>query len=168
MNRSSIYKLTAADVMRRDLIVVYDRDSLQQAMELMTANHVTGLPVVNNHGVCVGIITASDILNYEQEHSDLSSETNAHMTQLFNPDTQQWESVRVSSFALEQFGEVRVQEVMTADLISVRPDARLREVARTLRDAKIHRVLVLNEEQRLLGIITSSDFVRLFAEMEEG
>jgi CBS domain-containing protein len=166
MKKRAIENLTANDVMQRDLIVVYDRDTLRDAMELMTANHVTGLPVVNNEGVCVGIISASDILNYEQEHADLSAGSDEGVAQHFNPDTQQWESIRLSSFALEEFGEVRVQEVMTRDLISVEGEMPLREVARKMRDARVHRVLVLSPQRRLLGIITSSDFVRLFAELD--
>jgi CBS domain-containing protein len=166
MKKRPIESLIASDVMQRDLIVIYDRDTLREAMELMTNNHVTGLPVVNHDGVCVGIISASDILNYEQEHSDLSAGSQEGVAQHFNPDTQQWESVRLSSFALEEFGEVRVQEVMTRDLISVEDETPLRDVARKMRDAGVHRVLVLNPQRRLLGIISSSDFVRLFADLQ--
>jgi CBS domain-containing protein len=158
--------MTAADVMRRDLIVVYDRDTLRDAMELMTTNHITGLPVVNNQGVCVGIVTASDILNYEQDHSEPTGEGEQNVAQHFNPDTQQWESVRLTSFALEEFGDVRVHEVMTPEVIRVSPDTLLREVAKKMLDGRVHRVLVLNEQHRLLGIVSSIDFVRLFAETD--
>jgi CBS domain-containing protein len=110
------------------------------------------------------VITASDILNYEQDHAEFAAEANEDLARHFNPDTQQWESVRVSSFALEEFGEVRVEEVMSPNLISVSQDAPLNEVAKTMRDQKIHRVLVTNQENRLLGIISSFDFVELFAD----
>jgi CBS domain-containing protein len=40
----------------------------------------------------------------------------------------------------------------------------LREVAGKMRDEQVHRVLVLNPQRRLLGIISSFDFVRIFAE----
>jgi CBS domain-containing protein len=166
MKNTPFGKMTATDIMQRDLIVVYDRDTLRDAMELMTANHVTGLPVVNKQGVCVGIISSSDILNYEQDHSEAGADDSEHVAHHFNPETQQWETIRVTSFALGQFGDVRVDEVMTAELISVAPEASLRDVARTMRDGRVHRVLVLNHEQRLLGIITSSDFVRLFADAD--
>lgn len=155
--------LKASDIMQRDIAVVYEADSLQEAMQVMTENHVTGLPVVNGKSQCVGLITASDILNYEQEHSEFTSEANADMARHYNPDTEQWESVRVTSFALEEFADVRVQEVMTRDLISVTQETALTEVARKMRDARIHRVLVLNEEQGILGIISSFDFVTLYA-----
>ncbi|MGE0757890.1 MAG: HPP family protein, partial [Pirellulaceae bacterium] len=146
---------TAGDIMQREVITIYDTDTLQDAMQLMTENHVTGLPVVNSKGHCIGVITASDILGYEQDHSEFTMEANANVARHFNPEKQQWESVRLTSFALEEFGEVTVSEVMTRDLISVRIDAPLSKVARTMRDARIHRVLVLNAENRLKGIISA-------------
>ena len=164
MDKKSIDELTAGDVMQRDLVVVHDRDTLRDAMELMTSNHITGLPVVNQQGLCAGVITASDILNYEQENADMSGEANEPVGRHFDPETQQWESVRVSSFALEEFGDVPVQSVMSPDVISVAPETPLREVARKMRDEQVHRVLVLNPQRRLVGIISSFDFVRIVAE----
>jgi len=164
MKQSAAAEPTAGDVMQRDIITIYESDTLQEAMQQMTENHVTGLPVVNSKGQCVGVITASDILAYEQEHSEFTMEANSEMARHFNPEKQQWESVRVSSFALEEFGEVAVKEVMSRDLIAVRSDTPLRQVAQKMREAQVHRVLVLTEDNRLKGIISSFDFVNLYAE----
>lgn len=150
--------------MQRDVIVVYQNDTLQDAMSLMTQNHVTGLPVVNSKSKCVGIITASDILNYEQDHPEYQ-EANSDMAQHYDPETERWESVRVSSFALEEFGDVLVKEVMTTELVSVHTDASPTEVAKMMTKDGVHRVLVLDDDYRLYGIITSMDIVRLFAEL---
>jgi CBS domain-containing protein len=154
----------AGDIMQRDVIVVYESDTLQEAMQLMTENHITGLPVVNSKSKCVGVITASDILNYEQEHNEFTAEANSDLARHFNPETQQWESVRVTSFALEEFGEVRVAEVMSRDLVYVHADTPLRDVARKMRDQRIHRVMVMTDQYLLQGIITAFDFVTLCAE----
>jgi CBS domain-containing protein len=154
---------TAADVMQRDVITVREGDTLQEAMQLMTENHVTGLPVMSSKGRCVGVVTASDILSYEQDHSEFTSQANTDMARHFNPDTQQWESVRVTSYALEEFAEVRVAEVMSRDLISVRCETPLAKVAKKMCDEKVHRVLVLDDEFRLYGIISAFDFVKLYA-----
>lgn len=150
---------TAADVMQRDVIVVYDRDTLQEAMALITENHVTGLPVVSAAGQCIGVVTATDILNYEQEHADANEDMAMH----YDADSGRWENVRVSAYALEQLGEARVEEVMATTLIDVSPETPLQEVARKMCDEQVHRVLVTNDEKRLLGIITSSDFTSLYA-----
>lgn len=156
-------QLTAGDVMQRDVVVVGRRDSLQEAMELMTENHVTGLPVMDSKSRCIGVISATDILNYEQDHSEFATEANSDVARHYNADLQRWESVRVTSFALEEFSHVLVEDVMARDLIAVARDTPLREVARRMVREKIHRVLVLDDGQRLYGIISSFDFVQFVA-----
>ena len=160
---SSTTRLVAADVMQRDMVTIGPRNTLSDALSLMTENHITGLPVVDERDRCVGLICASDILNYEEDHAEEAAEANTDMARHFNPDRQQWENIRVTSFALEEFGEVRVQELMTPDLISVNADTPLKEVAQRMVDAGVHRMLVLDEKYRLYGIVSAFDFVRLLA-----
>jgi len=166
MSKTAKQDRTAADVMQRDVIVVRPQDSLQEAMALMTENHVTGLPVVNAKEHCVGLISASDILNYEQEHSEFTAEANANLARHYDPDTGRWESVRVTSYALEEFADVSVEHVMATNVVSVQPETPLRDVARTMIKEKIHRVVVLDEDRRLYGIVTATDFVRQYAESD--
>lgn len=164
MSKSPFDGLKAEDVMQRDVVVCRPQDSLREAMELMTENHVTGLPVMDSKGRCVGLISATDILNYEQDHSEFTAEANDDVARHFDADTQRWESVRVSSFALEEFGDVHVEEVMTRELVSVVRDTPVKQVAKLMVKAAVHRVLVLSDQQGLQGLISSSDFVRVVAE----
>ena len=164
MSKSPFDGLKAEDIMQRDVVVCAPHDSLSQAMELMTENHVTGLPVMDSKGRCVGLISATDILNYEQDHAEFTAEANDDMARHFDADTQRWESVRVSSFALEEFGDVHVEEVMTRELVSVDRDTPVKKVAKLMVDSAVHRVLVLSEQQGLQGLISSIDFVRVVAE----
>ena len=154
----------ARELMQRDVVVVRAGDSLRDALDLMTSNHVTGLPVMDRKSRCVGLISSSDILNYELEHTEFTQDANDDVAQHFNMDAQRWESVRITSFALEEFAEIHVEEVMARDLIWVELDTPLKDVARRMIDANIHRVLVLDEQQRLYGIVSATDFVRLYAD----
>ena len=160
---SSITGLVAAEVMQRDMVTVGPRNTLSDALSLMTENHITGLPVVDERDKCIGLICASDILNYEDDHTEEAAEANSDLARHYDPDKQQWETVRVTSFALEEFGEVRVQEIMTPDLISVKADTPLPEVAQRMVDAGVHRMLVLDDKYRLYGIVSAFDFVKLLA-----
>ena len=164
MPDSTAIGLVASDIMQRDMITISPQETLRDALGLMTDSHVTGLPVMDGKSRCVGLVCASDILNYEQEHAEESAEVNAEVAQHFNPDTQQWENVRLSAFALEEFGDVRVEEVMSRDLVSVEKDTPLKDVAHKMSDEKVHRILVMDHECRLFGIVSAVDFVRLWAE----
>jgi CBS domain-containing protein len=54
---------------------------------------------------------------------------------------------------------MRVQDVMTRSVISVRPDTPLREVARLLDEHRISGVLVVDEQGALLGVVSEADFL---------
>jgi CBS domain-containing protein len=162
MANTAIRQLVAADVMQRDMVTVSPGDTLRDALALMTENHVTGLPVMDGKSRCIGLITASDILGFEEEHAEDNAEDG--MMQHFNNEIGRWESVPISAFGLEEFGDVRVEEVMTRDVISVGRDTPLKEVAQRMIGDDIHRVLVMDERFNLYGIITSFDFVRVMAE----
>ncbi len=164
MAKTPFDRLVAVDIMERDVITVSPSSTLQEAMSLLIDNHVTGLPVMDKKSRCVGVISATDILGYEQEHAEFTSEANSDLAYHFDADTQRWESVRVTSFALEEFGEVRVEEVMARELLAVTRKTPLPEVARMMITNSIHRVLVMNDRRRLYGVITSVDFVRLFVD----
>jgi IMP dehydrogenase len=153
----------AGDYMQRDVVTVSPDDTLREALALMTANHVTGLPAMDGKSRCIGLITASDILWYEQEHADESA-LEDESTDFFDPETEQWSTVPLSAFGLEKFGDVRVSEVMTRELIWVERTAPLKTVARRMIDERVHRVLVMDDRGNLYGIISAYDLVRVVAE----
>ena len=110
----------AATLMKRDIVTVSPSDTLKDALAMMVENHVTGLPVMDDQCHCVGLITSSDILNFVEEHSDVAEDST---TQYFDPETQQWETMSLANFGLDEFGEVAVAEVMLRELIWVDRDA---------------------------------------------
>jgi CBS domain-containing protein len=64
---------------------------------------------------------------------------------------------------VDELPDVEVAEVMTRDVTSVRPTTPMRQVAAAMDERRIHRVLVLDEEHRLHGLISALDIVRLYA-----
>ena len=157
-------ELTARDIMETDVVTVAPEESLQEALALITENHVTGLPVLDKKSHCVGLISATDILSYEQDHAEAAAEANEDVARYFDPEEERWESLRVSAFALEKLAEVPVGELMSRELISVRPDVSAREVAQKMLDDDVRRMLVLDDQNYLVGIISAFDFVRIVAE----
>ena len=66
-------------------------------------------------------------------------------------------------YSPEVLGDNLVKDWMNAEVISVAPDAKLKEVCHTMSDRSVHRVLVV-EDDRLAGIVSTSDIVRFLAE----
>jgi CBS domain-containing protein len=160
--KTAIQEVTAADYMQRDLITVSSDNTLREALALMIENHVTGLPVMGEGSRCIGLITSSDILNYEQENAADSAD--GVTVDVFDAESQEWEPVPVSVFGMEQFGDVSVREVMTTQLVSVDRNTPLRNAARRMVEEHVHRVLVLDKSGHLYGILSAFDFARVVAE----
>lgn len=152
----------ASVVMKRDIVTVAPDDTLKDALALMVENHITGVPVMDDECRCIGLITSSDILSYAEEKSEDSAMGSS--TQYYDPETQQWGTMLLASYGMDEFGDVPVSEVMSRDLVWVERDTPLQDVARRMMSEHIHRVLVMDKNSNLYGIISAYDFVRVIAE----
>ncbi len=128
--------MNAKQVMRTGVAVVSPELSIQQFEEFLTAEEVSGAPVVTNDGVLVGVASKTDIITAFAEKMDARSEVDESLT---------------------------VQDVMTREVISVVPEASIEEVARIMLDGNVHRVIV-ERDGSILGIITPFDLLRVALE----
>ena len=60
-------KVKVEDVMTKKLVTVSPESSLEDAADLMTKHKIKKLPVVDQNGSLIGIITATDLIRYEKE-----------------------------------------------------------------------------------------------------
>lgn len=157
---STAVSVTAADIMIRGPVTTDPRASLREALDLMIEHHVSGLPVLDQEDRCIGVVSASDILTVESEHAALEHES---LGAYFDADTQSWESVRIAPDD-ERLADIDVQYVMSSELISAAPDAPISAVAKLMINHEVHRVMVVDENRRLLGIVSALDFVRVAAQ----
>ncbi len=147
---------TVAELMTRDLLTVKPTTQLSEAIQLLVDRQVSGLPVVDETGKLVGVISESDLM-WREKGLDrppyimfLDS-----VIYLQNPAQHERDLHKV-------LGQT-VGEVMTAGAISITADATLPMAARLMHDKKIHRLPVVDAEDRPIGIITQGDIVRAIA-----
>lgn len=160
---STKQKPVAADLMVKDIVTVAPEASVREALDLMTENHVSGLPVLDSHDRCVGVVSASDVLMLEHEHVSQEDES---LGSWFDADQQRWEHVRVAADD-ERLQDVEVREIMSRDVVSVPPDTTAQDIAQIMVAEDVHRILVVDDDQRLHGIIAAFDFVRLAGGAQE-
>lgn len=156
-------RLTARDVMRREVRVVESDLKLTELERLFLEAGVTGFPVVDD-GNLVGIVSRSDVVRQlcvEQSFAEIVSDyyRDWHGTQA-DPGAS---FKAIGDQVGERFEELRVRDVMIKKLFTVSPADTLVDVAKALHEHHIHRVPV-TENGKLVGIITTLDFVRLVAE----
>lgn len=141
--------MKASDVMRTDLVTVTPRTEIRDAVRLMLDHRISGLPVVDEAGAAVGMLTEGDLLR----RAELG-------TQQRPPAWRAW----LAGSGSEALHYVRsharrVGEVMTVPIIGVRPDTGLTEVVALMEARRIKRLPVL-EHGRLAGIVTRADLLR--------
>jgi CBS domain-containing protein len=133
----------------------------------LSSQRISGAPVIER-GKVVGIVSRSDI---EQALSQERVKTAAAATYYQQTDLAGEQAaagpVDPSGPALESLRKSTVRDVMTREVISVEGDDSVVEAARWMKRRRIHRVLVI-EEGRLLGIVSSFDIVCLLADGDGG
>jgi CBS domain-containing protein len=153
----SLFALTAADLMTRNVVAIRQEMSLSAAARVLSRAQISGAPVVDGDGVCVGVVSATDFLRLA--NPDFYRELVACATPLCA--CSDWQMFEIHELPLD---EVRCH--MTRDPVMVRPGTPLRELARLMLDAHIHRVIVADERGRPVGIVSSTDLIAAVAQLE--
>ena len=158
--RNWMTKTTAAEIMVRDVATVWQTHTLAQAAAVLLREQISGMPVVNEEGVCVGVISLMDILRAEEIVADeqqkvaSSSYFDSALTLPTGVYAERLEELRDK---LAPASGRFVKEFMTTDLVSVPQDTQLDKIVTSMVDAHIHRLLVLDADRHLQGIVTTID-----------
>ena len=131
-------RLVVADVMTIDPVTVAVDDSIEAAEHLLATFRVSGLPVVDGGGRLVGVLSRTDLL--------LDS----------GPTMKQLVRGRASG--------LRVGELMTSPALTVSLSATVVEAARVMHQEQVHRLVVVDENEVPIGVLSATDFVRVIAD----
>lgn len=147
---------TVADVMTRDPVTARPDMSLTDVVRILAERHISGLPVVDQTGKLVGVISETDLMWKETGVNPpayimlLDS-----VIYLENPS-------RYERDLHKALGQT-VAEVMSQDLVTITPDKSVREAAQLMHDRSIHRLPVLDSAGHVVGILTRGDIIRTMA-----
>jgi CBS domain-containing protein len=155
--------LTAADVMQTQVITVSPVDPLHMVQRLFFEEEIHGAPVVDEEGRVRGMITSMDLIRAATEENESGGVDFAHV---FEDIGMGGGWANASEDFQNRLSEAVVEDAMTENVVTVPPETAVPDVARILRENKIHRVLVVNKET-LLGIITSFDLIQLLEKVAE-
>ena len=176
--------LTVADVMTSDPIVISPEATLRDAIEMLAAHDISGMPVVARHAV-VGTISARDIVTFEAAIPGVPAQKpnddfwEPDLPVFAEPDVpagayfaEMWEDAggevveRMAASASPEWdllAEHTVEEAMSRNVLTIAPSADLEEAATYMTETGAHRMLV-TERGMLRGLVTTMDITRAFAE----
>jgi CBS-domain-containing membrane protein len=154
--------LVAKDLMS-DVMTTIPRDmGMQAAARWLSQIHISGAPVVDDQGRCVGVLSSSDFVACcAANHTPCTKHrAEANRGPCAFPDcvSSEWQMVNVAESV-----ESLVCDHMTPDPATARPETTITQLARMMRDAHIHRLIIVDDQRRPLGIVSTTDIVAAVA-----
>lgn len=152
-----LLQLTAEDLMSRDVLVIPQHMSLKAAAHLLAQAEVSGAPVVDEEGRCVGILSAADLVHWVDRESRPPKRCDGG------------ETCACCDWQLNGLDDVPMDAVsryMTSNVVATGPETRVGELARWMRDAHIHRVVIVDDRRRPVGVVSSMDVLAAVARLD--
>jgi CBS domain-containing protein len=139
--------LTATDLMSAPVLTIPQDTPLREAARLLSKSDISGAPVVDGAGRCLGVLSSHDFVIWAGAEGETTS--------FLAP----WGEM----IALDDAPDNEIRHYMTRQPVTVAPTAPVGELAQKMIDAHIHRILVVADDDRPCGIVTSTDILAAVA-----
>src|SRR5947209_5474193 len=150
--------LCAADIMSHHVVMIPREMSLQGAARMLARAGVTGAPVVDAGGRCIGVVSATDFMNWVKE--DHRKDAPRDSTECLCKAWQIPEGSLTTNGCVESY--------MTKDPVLVTPNVKIGDLARMMMDAHIHRLIVVERVSgRPIGVVSSMDILAAVARADQ-
>lgn len=195
-----ILALTTSDLMSPEVITIPQELSLRRAAEVLFRNRISGAPVVDTEGRCVGVLCATDFVQWVEEGGQGADEVplvacpyqikerlptggeavvctlaeGSCSLQEMQPTTggrraavclqpsivaSDWQQIT------RKLPTSAVRRYMSPAIVTVGPETPLPELARTMNDAQVHRLFVVDDQRRPVGVVSSTDIIAALASL---
>ena len=141
--------MNVKDVMTSDVVTVRPEASLKDVAAILTERRISGVPVVDEAGKVAGVVSEGDILFKERGPSERTGVL-AWFADPYDVEEQLKLAARTAA------------EAMTAPAKTIAPWRLVSSAAAEMLDEGVNRLPVVDEEGRLVGIVTRADLVRAF------
>ncbi|MTI48659.1 CBS domain-containing protein [Sporosalibacterium faouarense] len=147
--------MQARDIMTKEVISVNEENTVEEVLRIIVENKISGVPVVDEDNKVKGIVSESDLMFKDR---DISSPP-------FIPIFEGFillESIKKFEEKLRKKVAYKVKDIMTKPVIKVEEHEEVHEIANIMLEKQVNRVPVVDEEGRLVGIVSRSDILKSF------
>ncbi len=139
-------RIPVGDVMTVNVVKIRDDAGISEVANLLSENRISGLPVVDGENRVIGVITEADVLSMAgMQKGHAFKDIIRHILGEPLPAKK---------------GSKSIHDFMSSPAITTGPDADIREVALILDEKRIKRLPVVDEQEKLIGVISRQDIVR--------
>jgi CBS domain-containing protein len=146
--------MKVADIMTRTPLAVRMDATLLEAATIMVQSRVSGLPVIDEEGSLVGMISEGDLIR--RAELGTTGRPASRLLTFLSPGRVAHDYVRTHGLS--------VSEVMSGNVIWVSPDASLADVAEAMETHQVKRLPVM-KDGRLIGIVSRADLLRVLVQL---
>ncbi|MGW0885483.1 CBS domain-containing protein [Streptomyces sp. NPDC002671] len=143
---------TVEELMTRDVVRARRDTPFKELVRLLAENDVTAVPVVDDLERPMGVVSEADLLRKGADQADPSGRVPV-------PDLEAWERAKAEGS--------RAEELMSAPAVCARPEWTVVEAARLMEAQHVKRLPVVDEADRLLGIVSRGDLLRVFLRRDD-
>ena len=141
-----------SEVMTTSVTTIPPTMAVKDAVQLMLEQGVLGSPVEDAAGKIVGVFSMTDAL-WAAQHDEANDTENS-----FYEASALLHLIR--NKAPVDRDELPVSTLMNERVVSLPPEASMKDAAALMAERRIHRVLVVDESHKLRGIVTALDVCR--------
>ena len=149
--------MKARDVMVSPVITANPSSSVKEVAKTFLEHRISAVPVVDDHGKIVGIVSEGDLLH--RAEAGTQRQHSWWLLGFIGGDTLAFEYIKAHART--------VAEVMTTNVITAAPDTPLHEIAALLEKKCIKRVPIV-EDGQLVGIVSRANLVQAVASARKG
>ncbi|MEV7202520.1 CBS domain-containing protein [Streptomyces griseoluteus] len=143
---------TIDDLMTRNVVRARRDTPFKELVRLLAEYDITAIPVVDELEHPVGVVSEADLLRKSSDQADPSGLVPV-------PHLEAWERAKAEG--------ARAEELMSAPAVCARPEWSVVEAARLMETQDVKRLPVVDEADRLVGIISRGDLLRIFLRRDE-
>lgn len=155
---------TAADLMTANPISLSEELTVKEAVAFLLDKGFTAMPVIDEAGHAVGVLSRADILIYDRQHVEYAMPDFYDRVDL---ETDKGEALP-EGFQVESVDRTRVKEIMTPVLYSVAPETPAWQVCEELLSLGVHRLFVVDKDGLLMGVISTFDILKNLKQESRG
>ena len=153
--------MKVSDIMTKEVMTVKSDTSVNDVAKLMGAHDISGVPVVNDENHVVGIITELD---------QIVRNTRLEMPRFI--EVLDWGRIPLerpghAKARLQHMLGTQAADIMTEKVETISPDAPVEDLAELMVKHRVNPVPVVDENERLIGIVSRADLVDMMAEQLE-
>lgn len=158
--------ITVEEAMQTDVIKFKDVDTISYVSKVLREKKISGAPIVDENNKVIGVVSEGDIMKLIEVHSPNINLILPVPLDLIELPVRMRLELDEMAEGVARAASVLIGEIMTKKVISINKDASISDAAEIMDSHKINRLPVVDEDAKLIGIITRGDIIGALGKKE--